>query len=100
MVVHSAAGDIPQPRSAAESAIRAWRADAAVDVAPSDEIRLRARGFEALGVKPADAIHLACAEAAHCDWFFTVDRGILRKMQSVGKMRIANPAQFVLEGFV
>lgn len=28
-----------------------------------------------------------------------VDRGILKKMRTTGSMRIANPAQFVLEGF-
>ena len=48
--------------------------------------------------RPADAIHLACAESAECDWFFTVDRGILKKVRKLGKMRVANPVEFVLEG--
>ena len=30
--------------------------------------------------KAANAIHLACAEFASCDWFFAVDRGILKKI--------------------
>ena len=46
----------------------------------------------------ANAIHLACAEFASCDWFFTVDRGILKKIRTVGSMRVANPVDFVLEG--
>lgn len=88
------------PDSQRKSAIRAWRTGATIDIAPSDDIRHRAKVFETSGIKPADAIHLACAEAAQCDWFFTVDRGILKKMQMVGRMRVANPVQFVLEGFV
>ena len=45
----------------------------------------------------ADAIHLACAESAGCDWFFTVDKGILKKASSIGTMRVANPVQFIQE---
>ena len=39
-----------------------------------------------------------CAEFASCDWFFTVDRGILKKIHNIGSMRVANPVDFVLEG--
>ena len=56
------------------------------------------REFEAQGIKPTDALHLACAKFAGCDWFFTVDRGILKKVRNVGSMRVANPVEFILEG--
>ena len=78
--------------------ITAWANGAAVDIAPSAEIRRRAKELMALGVKAADAIHLACAELAECDWFFTVDRGILKKVRELGDMKIANPVDFVVEG--
>ena len=78
--------------------ISAWATGAVADVAPSLGIRERAKELMALGVKAADAIHLACAESAECDWFFTVDRGILKKVHELGKMRVANPVEFVLEG--
>ena len=61
------------------------------------EIERRAGEIMALGVKTADALHLACAESASCDWFFTVDRGILKKVSRLGSMRIANPMQFIQE---
>lgn len=80
------------------AAIRAWKNGAADMVMPTTAIRERAREFMLLGVKPADSIHVACAEAANCDWFFTVDRGILSKLKKVGSMRVANPVEFVLEG--
>jgi len=83
-----------------KAAIRAWRTGAVLDVAPSREIRQRASELMSLGIKSADAIHLACAEHAACDWFFTVDKGILKKVQTIRGMRVANPVQFVLEGLV
>ena len=49
------------------------------------------------GIKTADALHIACALQANCDWFFTVDRGILRKFKSIGNMRIANPIEYIQE---
>ena len=60
-------------------------------------IEVRANDFVALGVKSSDAIHLASAESADCDWFFTVDDGILKKVNHVGKMRVANPLEYILE---
>lgn len=81
-------------------AIAAWANGAVADVPPSRNIRLRANSIMALGIKAADAIHLACAESAGCGWFLTVDRGILKKVSSLGSMRIANPVDFILEGAV
>ncbi len=86
----------PDPQR--KSAIQEWSDGASADVAPSDSIADRARELMTLGIKSADALHLACAEQAECDWFFTVDRGILRKVNRLGAMRVANPVQFVLEG--
>ena len=42
-----------------------------------------------------DSLHLACVEAADCDWFFTTDTGILKKAKSVASVRVANPIEFV-----
>jgi len=55
------------------------------------------RAHAARGVKTADALHLACADAADCDWFLTVDRGILKKIKTVGTMRVANPLTYIQE---
>ena len=48
-----------------------------------------------MGVKKMDALHLASAEAASCDWFFTTDKGILKKVREIGEMMVANPVEFV-----
>ena len=76
------------------SRILPWANGAVVNVAVDTAIRSRAKEFENAGVKPADALHVACAESAGCDWFFTTDRGILNKARGLSSMRIANPVEF------
>ena len=74
--------------------IMPWANGAVVNVAINDVIRCRAKEFESAGLKPMDALHVACAESAGCDWFFTTDRGILEKAHITAEMRIANPMDF------
>ena len=74
-----------------------WRFGATENVHITEDVEVQAEGFLRLGLKSSDAIHLACAVASDCDWFFTVDRGILRKISRVGEMRVANPMDFVKE---
>jgi predicted nucleic acid-binding protein len=49
------------------------------------------------GVKRMDALHLASARAARCNWFLTTDRGILKHISSLNGMRVANPVDFAME---
>ena len=74
-----------------------WMVGAAVYIESTEEVVERGRAIEALGVKPKDALHLASAEKAECDWFFTTDKGILKKVQRLGGMRIASPVEFAME---
>ena len=71
--------------------------DANMYVATTPEIERQAEVFMDLGVKAADAIHLASAASAACDWFITVDKGILKKIRNVGRMRVANPLEYLQE---
>ncbi|MDR1924733.1 MAG: hypothetical protein LBQ66_10180 [Planctomycetaceae bacterium] len=45
------------------------------------------------GIKNKDAIHLACAIFAHCDYFVTTDKRVLS--YKTDKIRIVNPIDFV-----
>ncbi len=77
--------------------IEPWVVGAAIYVATTPKIERHAEVFMALGVKSADAIHLASAAASDCDWFITVDKGILKKVKNVGRMRVANPLEYIQE---
>ena len=74
-----------------------WGENASVFVEITPEVERSALQIMGHGVKTADALHLACALAAGCDWFFTVDKGILRKFTHIGEMRVANPIDFIKE---
>ena len=74
-----------------------WRFGAVENVSITEEIIVRAEKYVLLGIKSSDAIHLACAVEANCDWFFTVDRGILKKTNQIGAMRVANPMDYIKE---
>jgi predicted nucleic acid-binding protein len=49
------------------------------------------------GLKPADALHVACAAALKCKHFLTVDKGILKKAPDISIINIINPVDFVIE---
>ena len=74
-----------------------WRFAAVECVKITEDVIVRAEEYMRLGVKSSDAIHLSCAVEAGCDWFFTVDKGILKKVSRIGSMRVANPIEYVEE---
>ncbi len=64
-------------------------------VALDDAIIERGRELEEQGLKTMDALHVACAEAAECEYFLTCDKRLIRRYP--GAMKIINPANFILE---
>ena len=74
-----------------------WKEGAAEYVEMTPALMQRGEEIETLGVKPKDALHLASAEKAGCDWFLTTDKRLLKKVAVLGKMNIVNPIQFISE---
>ena len=77
--------------------IAPWKSNAVAMIVVDDVLIQRGEGIGRFGIRAMDALHIACAEAASCDWFLTTDRGILKKLQTLGGMRIANPVDFVMK---
>jgi predicted nucleic acid-binding protein len=50
--------------------------------------------LEREGVKPVDALHVACAEYTRCDYFLTCDDRLIRRYR--GTVKAVNPTSFVL----
>ena len=76
--------------------ILSWKSGAKADVVSDDEVLNRGKSFQTLGIKPKDALHLASALKAGCDWFLTTDKGILKKVALVEGMKVANPVDFIM----
>ena len=74
-----------------------WVDWAAVYVNMDDSIAADGAAIMRYGVKRMDALHLASAKAAGCDWFLTTDRGILTHVDFLDGMRVANPVDFAME---
>jgi predicted nucleic acid-binding protein len=66
-------------------------------VTESAPLLARARDLERLGFRGKDALHIACAIAARCDYLLTTDDQLLHRADAVADVRIVNPATFVLE---
>lgn len=77
-------------------AIERWRKNATVFIAATPEVVARAESIAATGVAAKDALHVACALAALCDWFLTTDDTLLKQLAGCGtSIAVANPLQFV-----
>jgi len=75
------------------SVIQKWRGFAALDIEESAEILEIANTIRKTGIKNTDSLHLACALAAKCDYFISVDDRVLK--YSTDTILICNPVGFV-----
>ncbi len=79
-------------------AIERWRKRAVVDVSETADIIDRAEQLRTLNVKSKDALHVACAAAAGCDYFLSTDDILLKKLggSALGVPSL-NPVAFVTQ---
>jgi predicted nucleic acid-binding protein len=62
----------------------------------NDPIRQRAEQLEQQGIKPIDALHVACAEAANSNYFITCDKRLINRCQELTIVTL-NPVDFIVE---
>ena len=64
-----------------------------------ERVEKRAREFDALGIKPLDALHLSSAEEACADYFCTCDVSFFRKAKSIPglKTKVVSPIELIEE---
>lgn len=64
----------------------------------NEEIYNVAKKFEPKGIKPRDALHLACALRGKADFFITCDDKIIKKASALGiSLKVRNPIRFIEE---
>ena len=83
------------PYELRKDSIIKWKELATTRVEESESILTNAEKLLAVGIKPKDAIHIACAAEANCDYFLTTDKGILKK--NIDLVRVVNPLDFIKE---
>ncbi len=66
-------------------------------ILPGDAIANKAKEFESMGIKPRDALHIACALEAGADYFLTCDDKLIKKASQIIGLKILNPIHFIEE---
>lgn len=63
-----------------------------------EQVEKRAKEFNAIGIKPLDALHLALAEKARVDYFCTCDDRFMKKAKSIAvKTKVVSPLELIKE---
>lgn len=75
--------------------IAPWRDIAAESVLDHVFIRTFAKELTGVGIKIKDALHIACAKQANCDFFITTDKKLINKQLS--QIKIVSPIEFISE---
>jgi predicted nucleic acid-binding protein len=61
-----------------------------------EAIRKRAASLAEFGLAALDALHIAAAEAADCDYCLTCDDRFLKRAQGHTHVQVCNPVEFVM----
>ncbi|MGL6194813.1 MAG: hypothetical protein ACRC2T_08330 [Thermoguttaceae bacterium] len=85
------------PHIEARNAIYSWRKIAKNIARQNRSIRQRAELLQQQGLKAMDALHVSCAVESKCEYFITVDKGILKNRHKIENILIIDPIQFISE---
>jgi predicted nucleic acid-binding protein len=83
------------PFSERKSTIDKWRRLSDTDIVENMDILSKADELAKNGLKPKDALHIACAVDAKCDYFLTTDDQLLKKMANNSDIPVLNPTDFI-----
>jgi predicted nucleic acid-binding protein len=81
--------------AAGEGHPRSWRSRSVVDVVETPALLEYAKSLVVLGLRSKDALHVASAVEASCDYFVTTDDGVLRKLAQQSRIIVVDPTTFV-----
>ena len=76
-------------------AIADWKQFGMVDMTVSERVEKIAETLSQVGIKPMDALHVACAIEAQAEYFLTTDKALLRKMAKHNSICVIDPVDFV-----
>jgi predicted nucleic acid-binding protein len=74
-----------------------WKKKSAFYLGPLESVRKKAKDLiKNIHLKPKDALHLACAVDAHCDYLLTTDKYMIKKTETLSEIKVINPLDFIL----
>ena len=75
-----------------------WKNIAILDIDPEEGVLINGREIMRKNINQKDAIHIACAIKAKCDYFLTTDRKVLNK--NIPEIKLMNPLDFIRQFYV
>ncbi len=75
--------------------IEGWKQYAVEEIVETTDIVQNSIFIQKMGLKPKDALHIACAIQGKCPSFITTDKGILKKAASIDGIEVVSPLQFI-----
>jgi len=75
--------------------VASWRRRSVMDVSENPVLLERAKALVALGIRSKDALHVACAVEAACEYFITTDDNLLKKLFKYTETIAVDPTAFV-----
>jgi predicted nucleic acid-binding protein len=83
------------PLEERRAAVGSWRRRSVVDISETPALLHYAESLIALGLRSKDALHVACAVEAGCNYFLTTDDILLRKLAKQDRIVAVDPTAFV-----
>lgn len=77
------------------AAVALWKRRAVVDVEETTTLLDNAQSLATSGVRSKDALHVACAVEAECEYFLTTDDTLLQKLSGYTQIVALDPTAFV-----
>lgn len=77
------------------AAVGSWRKRSVVDVVETPSLLNNAKSLIELGIRSKDALHVACAVEAGCEYFVTTDDTLLKKLARYTRISAVDPTAFV-----
>jgi predicted nucleic acid-binding protein len=81
------------PFSERKDAFLNWKNISVIDIDPTEKILDRGIKLIERKLKRKDALHIACAIEAECEYFITTDGKILNK--NISEVAVINPLDFI-----
>ncbi len=75
--------------------IENWKKYAGADTSETKDIIELAKALQKKGIKPKDALHVACATALSCVYFITTDLNLIKKLRTFEPLKVVNPVDFI-----
>ena len=78
-----------------QNAIKSWTEVSKVIITEGTEVLKQGKDLQKKGLNSKDALHVACAVIAGCDYFITTDDSIIKKLKDFDKVKVINPIDFI-----